>query len=641
MPKANTQLTDLVAEGGQNIGSVTAPFADLHLSTSIELGTNTFAIDGDGDVTLNNGKLTSNGAAVQAHASFDGSGGATFAWATDAIASYNIDTVTRTGQGAYTISFDEDFTAGYSVTVGAGDAAGPLDVTVTNRAIDSVSILVTSAGAPFDTPDYVALAAMGAVDGTPGQAGIKGQKGEEGDASTVAGPKGQKGVDGTAGAKGEPGTDGDKGQKGLDGDGSKGQKGQAGTAAAKGDTGPKGQKGELGTGGTKGEPGTNGDKGQKGIDGTAGTDGDKGQKGATGSAGNAAGADTQVQFNSSNAFAGDAGLTFNSGTDTLTVASQPTISDGLVAVRTGSGSAGAIDLFCEVSNLHRTRIQSGPHAGYTGGNVTLTLPTVSPPNAGDVLEAADTAGTLQWATPATGGTPGGANTQVQFNNNGAFGASTGLTFDDTNDDLTVTGNVIGGALQTDGAVTILETGTANAVGFAAAASTTNSFYTLPAAFPGTNGFVLSCTTGGDMSWVANGGGGGGLQTRTTANATTASLANDANGNINITTNAPSLLLQRIETDQAAWIRVYTSDQARTDDAARVITDDPAPGSGVLAEIVTTGAGTQAMTPGTVCYFDADAAGTRSNDAFVAVQNLSGGTTTIQVTLTFVALEAQV
>ena len=471
MPKANTQLTDLVAEGGQNIGSVTAFFADLHLSTSIELGTNTFAIDGDGDVTLNNGKLTSNGAAVQAHASFDGSGGAAFAWATDAIASYNIDTVTRTGQGAYTISFDEDFTAGYSVTVGAGDAAGPLDVTVTNRAVDSVSILVTSAGAPFDTPDYVALAAMGAVDGTPGQAGIKGQKGEEGDASTVAGPKGQKGVDGTGGQKGEPGTDGDKGQKGLDGNGTKGQKGQAGTAASKGDTGPKGQKGELGTGGTKGEPGTNGNKGQKGIDGTAGTDGDKGQKGATGSAGNAAGADTQVQFNSSNAFAGDAGLTFNSGTDTLTVASQPTISDGLVAVRTGSGSAGAIDLFCEVSNVHRTRIQSGPHAGYTGGNVTLTLPTISPPNAGDVLEAADTAGTLQWATPATGGTPGGANTQVQFNNNGAFGASTGLTFDDTTDDLTVTGNVIGGALQTDGAVTILETGTANAVGFAAAAGT--------------------------------------------------------------------------------------------------------------------------------------------------------------------------
>ena len=42
-------------------------------------------------------------------------------------------------------------------------------------------------------------------------------------------------------------------------------------------------------------------------------------------------------------------------------------------------------------------------------------------------------GTSQWTQLAGGGggggSPGGSNTQVQFNNNGAFGASTGLTFD--------------------------------------------------------------------------------------------------------------------------------------------------------------------------------------------------------------------
>ena len=42
-------------------------------------------------------------------------------------------------------------------------------------------------------------------------------------------------------------------------------------------------------------------------------------------------------------------------------------------------------------------------------------------------------GTSQWNQLAGGGggggTPGGANTQVQFNNAGAFGGSTGLTFD--------------------------------------------------------------------------------------------------------------------------------------------------------------------------------------------------------------------
>ena len=431
-----------------------------------------------------------------------------------------------------------------------------------------------------------------------------------------------------------------------------------------------------------------------------------------GGAGTPGGTNTQVQFNNNGAFGGDAGLTFDA--NVLTVASQPQISDGLVAVRTGSGTAGAIDLFCEVSNLHRTRIQSGPHAGYTGGNVTLTLPTVAPPNAGDVLEAADTAGTLQWVTPATGGTPAGANTQVQFNNSGAFGGSarytyindTGSTiggrteclltvgdnpgnpgatafgsfraddilgaqglnstggFNVTADDQAIWGfegttggtptplqfnNVAGAfingsslAISQDSILSVDSQDGNGLVQFTgpATGSGADFTYALPQAAPANNGDVLSCTTAGAMSWVAAGGTGG-LPTRTTATAATPAINDQQNADIAITTNAPSLLLQRIETDQAAWVRVYTSDAARTADAARLITDDPAPGSGVLAEIVTTGAAIQAMTPVPSCYFDADAAGTRSNDAFLAVQNLSGGNTAINITLTYVALEAQV
>lgn len=45
-----------------------------------------------------------------------------------------------------------------------------------------------------------------------------------------------------------------------------------------------------------------------------------------------------------------------------------------------------------------------------------------------------------WATPAgTGGNPGGSNTQIQFNNNAAFGASPNLTWNGT--ELNVSGNV--------------------------------------------------------------------------------------------------------------------------------------------------------------------------------------------------------
>ncbi len=41
--------------------------------------------------------------------------------------------------------------------------------------------------------------------------------------------------------------------------------------------------------------------------------------------------------------------------------------------------------------------------------------------------------------PSTGGTPGGANTQVQFNNAGAFGGNAGFTYDPTNNRLTIGG----------------------------------------------------------------------------------------------------------------------------------------------------------------------------------------------------------
>ena len=41
-----------------------------------------------------------------------------------------------------------------------------------------------------------------------------------------------------------------------------------------------------------------------------------------------------------------------------------------------------------------------------------------------------------------GGTPGGSNTQVQFNNGGAFGGDAGLVFDKTTDALTIAGPVV-------------------------------------------------------------------------------------------------------------------------------------------------------------------------------------------------------
>jgi hypothetical protein len=73
----------------------------------------------------------------------------------------------------------------------------------------------------------------------------------------------------------------------------------------------------------------------------------------------------------------------------------------------------------------------------------LTIPGGT---SGQVLST-DGSGHLSWVTQSggsSGGTPGGANTQIQFNDAGAFGGSAGLTFDKTSNAMTVAGNAVVG-----------------------------------------------------------------------------------------------------------------------------------------------------------------------------------------------------
>jgi hypothetical protein len=49
---------------------------------------------------------------------------------------------------------------------------------------------------------------------------------------------------------------------------------------------------------------------------------------------------------------------------------------------------------------------------------------------------------LSWTTVASGSNAAGSNTQVQFNDGGSFGASSGLSFDKTTNNLSVSGNII-------------------------------------------------------------------------------------------------------------------------------------------------------------------------------------------------------
>ncbi len=154
--------------------------------------------------------------------------------------------------------------------------------------------------------------------------------------------------------------------------------------------------------------------------------------------------------------------------------------------------------------------------------------------------------------------------------------------------------------------------------------------------------VVSSPTSGHIlefdgsNWVNVAAGGAvGLVARTTASATATSLANSGNANIEITA-AKAFALLKIQSSHAAWITLYTDAAARTADASRTETTDPLPGSGVIAEIITSDGATQIITPGTIGWNN-DA--TPSTTIYAKVNNKSGNTADITVTLTYVQIEA--
>lgn len=127
----------------------------------------------------------------------------------------------------------------------------------------------------------------------------------------------------------------------------------------------------------------------------------------------------------------------------------------------------------------------------------------------------------------------------------------------------------------------------------------------------------------------------GLKSRTTVVGTTATLADQATGNLNITA-FKSYNLMAIQVDRAAWVRIYASSAARTADASRNQLTDPAPDSGVIAEVVTTGSGTFIIAPSALGFnFDSPV----TNNMPLAVTNLSGASSTVTVTLTVLQTEA--
>jgi hypothetical protein len=135
--------------------------------------------------------------------------------------------------------------------------------------------------------------------------------------------------------------------------------------------------------------------------------------------------------------------------------------------------------------------------------------------------------------------------------------------------------------------------------------------------------------------AASGGGGGALPSRAELTGTSSSLNDGQTGPINITGYKAYALL-KVETSAAAWVRIYTSEAARIADASRTEGVDPAPGVGVIAEVITTGAETVTISPGTIGFNDDLIVSTAVP---VRVTNKSGASAAITVTLTALQLEA--
>jgi hypothetical protein len=156
---------------------------------------------------------------------------------------------------------------------------------------------------------------------------------------------------------------------------------------------------------------------------------------------------------------------------------------------------------------------------------------------------------------------------------------------------------------------------------------------------GTPGQVLTTNGSGGFTFttVSGGGGGGtGLGSRTTVGGTTGALAINGVGNLSIT-GFKTYALLGIYVEIPAWVRLYSSAAARTADASRLENQDPQPGAGIIAEVITTSNDqTVLFTPATIGF---NAESPVSTTIYASVKNKGTGVATIEIAMSVIQLEA--
>lgn len=333
-------------------------------------------------------------------------------------------------------------------------------------------------------------------------------------------------------------------------------------------------------------------------------------------------------------------------------------------------TAGQLLIGNDSGGLSANQLIGGANIAITPGNGTITIAAATytlPPAQVSYLGGVRVDGTTitvdsdgvitaaQYSLPIAGtglsSTLGGVRvdgTTITIDGSGVISGA--LTYTLPTSDATTLGGVIVPAVGTSGI-----TNTAGTIGLARATTTQLGGVIVPMMSTsgmtnnnGTIGIAVASNTqlGGvivDGSSITINGSGQITATvaaltygsRTTISTTTASLAVGVAATANLSISK-AYILMGIQVSAGAWVSVYSSAAAMAADASRTITTDPTPGSGVLAEAITTTATTTYFTPAIFAWNnDTPTPGT---SGYLRITNNGASTTAITVTLTYLRLE---
>ena len=165
------------------------------------------------------------------------------------------------------------------------------------------------------------------------------------------------------------------------------------------------------------------------------------------------GSNVRIANNSISTQNTNGGLVLNPNGIGSVVANAHVVPDQTRIRNLGSSTRFWNNLYTWYGNIQNATIANATIANATIsniGNISIGVANlhVTGGSNGYVLQT-DGTGNLTW-TAQTGGTgngvPGGANTQIQFNDAGVFGGSPNLTYNNTTGNITLAGNLVSGNL---------------------------------------------------------------------------------------------------------------------------------------------------------------------------------------------------